>query len=246
MEIVKLSLQLGWRNLWRNPRRTLIMLAAIVTGAWAMIFMTAFMRGMVDQMVRDGIRALPGHVQVHHPGFADDPSIATIIDPPSERLRAALGAPEVTAWASRVRVPAVISSERDTRGVTLIGIDPVGERDISFLADDITEGRNLESSEDEGLVLGRKMAERLETDLGKRVVVMTQDPDNDIAERGFRIVGLFESELEAQELGFAFIGEGTAQELLGIGEQMSEIAVARQRLSRCRRSLPAHRRGGGQ
>ena len=34
-------LQIAWRNLWRNHRRTLIMLAAIVIGVWAMIFMTA-------------------------------------------------------------------------------------------------------------------------------------------------------------------------------------------------------------
>ena len=59
--------KLAWRNLWRNHRRTLIMLAAIAVGVWAMIFLTAVLRGMVDDMVRGGIRTLPGHVQVHHP-----------------------------------------------------------------------------------------------------------------------------------------------------------------------------------
>jgi len=50
----RVTLRLAWRNLWRNYRRTLIMLAAITVGAWAMIFMTALMRGMVDEMVADG------------------------------------------------------------------------------------------------------------------------------------------------------------------------------------------------
>ena len=36
---------LAWRNLWRNYRRTLIMLLAIGLGVWAMIFMAAVMRG---------------------------------------------------------------------------------------------------------------------------------------------------------------------------------------------------------
>lgn len=226
MSTGRLALQLGWRNLWRNKRRTGIMLAAIVVGTWAMIFVTAFTRGMVDQMVNDGIRALPGHVQIHHPEFRDDPSVATLIDPPGERLIEALEGSDVAGWTSRVRVPAVISSERDTRGVTLVGIDPESERDISFVADDLAEGRYLESRDDKGLILGRKLAERLETEIGKRVVVMSQTPDNDIAERGFRIVGLFESELDAQEYGFAFAGEAQVQRLLGIGEQTSEIAVA--------------------
>ncbi|MEM1250632.1 MAG: FtsX-like permease family protein, partial [Acidobacteriota bacterium] len=120
----------------------------------------------------------------------------------------------------------VVSSERETRGVTLVGIDPETERDISFVADDLVEGRFLESPEDKGLILGRKMAERLETGLGKRVVVMSQTPSNEIAERGFRIVGIFESELEAQELGFAFAGEEQVQSLLEIGDRTSEIAIA--------------------
>lgn len=226
MATLRLALQLGWRNLWRNKRRTGIMLAAIGVGAWAMIFVTAFSRGMVDQVVRDGIRALPGHVQIHHPGFRDDPSVATLIDRPRADLVAALTDEAVTSWTSRVRVPAVVSSERETRGVTLVGIDPETERDISFVADDLVEGRFLESPEDKGLILGRKMAERLETGLGKRVVVMSQTPSNDIAERGFRIVGLFESELEAQELGFAFAGEEQVQRLLEIGDRTSEIAIA--------------------
>jgi ABC-type lipoprotein release transport system permease subunit len=222
---VQVTLKLAWRNLWRNHRRTLIMLSAIIVGAWAMIFMTALMRGMVDDMVKDGVRALPGHVQVHHPGFPDDPSVSNVIAPPDETLRRVLDGPDVVAWATRVRVPAVVSSERGTRGVTLVGIDPDRERDLSFVADDMAEGRFLESPEDEGLVVGRKLLERLETDLGKRVVVMSQDPDNEIADRGFRIVGVFDSSLEGHEVAFVFAGRATVQRLLKIGDDVSEIAV---------------------
>jgi ABC-type lipoprotein release transport system permease subunit len=222
---IKITARLAWRNLWRNHRRTLIMLAAIVVGVWAMIFMTALIRGMVDDMVRDGVRVLPGHVQIHHPDFRDDPSINNLIDPPNDALRKVLSGGEVVAWATRVRVPAVISSERDTRGVTLFGIDPDRERGLSFIADDVADGRFLESRDDKGLVIGRELIERLETDLGKRVVIMTQDPQNEIADRGFRIVGIFESNMKAQEEGLVFVAEGTLQRLLGVGDKVSEIAI---------------------
>ena len=202
------------------------MLAAItVLGTWSMIFMTALMRGMVDEMVRDGIRALPGHVQIHHPGFRDDPTVANVIAPPDDALSAVLGRDAVVAWTTRVRVPAVISSERDTRGVTLIGVEPEGERALSFVADDLAEGRYLESRDDTGLVVGRKLVERLETELGKRVVVMTQDPDNNVADRGFRIVGIFESKLQSLEESFVFAAEGTVQRLIGIDDRVSEVAI---------------------
>ena len=225
MHMFGILLRLAWRNLWRNHRRTLIMLAAIVIGVWAMIFMTALMRGMVDDMVKDGVSVLPGHVQIHHPGFRDDPTISNVIAPPHGELLDVLSRPEVVAWATRVRVPAVISSERDTRGVTLVGIEPERERDISFVADDVTEGRFLESRDDRGLVVGRKLVEKLETGLGKRVVIMSQDPENEIADRGFRIVGIFDSKLAQYEEGYVFGGEGAIQDLLGVGDAISEVAI---------------------
>jgi ABC-type lipoprotein release transport system permease subunit len=221
----KIILRLAWRNLWRNHRRTLIMLAAIVVGAWAMIFMTALMRGMVDDMVKDGIRALPGHVQIHHAAYRDDPTISNSMSPPDDTLVSVLDSGEVVAWTTRVRVPAVVASERDTRGITLVGIDPVRERAISFVADDLVEGRFLESPDDKGLVVGRKLVEKLETGLGKRVVIMSQDKENEIADRGFRIVGLFDSELDQHEETFVFAGRSTVQQLLGVGDAVSEVAI---------------------
>jgi len=76
-------LTLAWRNLWRNHRRTIIMLAAITVGVWAMIFMTALMRGMVDDMLIQGIRQLPGEVRIQHTGYSDDPSINNSIPHPT-------------------------------------------------------------------------------------------------------------------------------------------------------------------
>ncbi len=216
---------LSWRNLWRNQRRTLIMLAAITVGAWAMIFMTALMRGMVDDMLHQGIRNLPGHIQIQHPDYRDDPSIVNSIAEPDGAWRAALDAAGARQWAPRIRVPAVISSERESRGVSLVGIDPASEADISGLPQRIAAGRFLESPDDAGIVLGARLAELLETRLGKRVVIISQDPDNNLAERGFRIVGLYRAELPALEEREVYAGRATLQGLLGIDRRVSQIIV---------------------
>lgn len=216
---------LAWRNLWRNHRRTTIMLAAITVGVWAMIFMTALMRGMVDDMLLNGIRSLPGEVQIHHPQYRDDPSINNSIPAPSAALLRALQTPEVIAWTARVRVSAVIQSERDSRGIVLLGVEPVSEIAVSFDSDSIIEGRFLEDSRDRGLVIGAKLAQHLETELGKRVVVMSQDPDNNIADRGFRIVGIYKAKLASLEETYVYAGRDTIQKLLNMGNQVSEIAI---------------------
>jgi ABC-type lipoprotein release transport system permease subunit len=216
---------LAWRNLWRNYRRTSIMLLAIILGVWAMIFMNALMIGMVDGMVRGGIKNLPGHAQIHHPDYRDDPSVENRIAAPGGDLLAALGNEAVLGWSARVRVPAVISSERDSRGVVLLGVDPARELGVGFDMADLADGRFLESADDKGLVVGARLLERLETRLGKRVVLMSQDPDNDVAERGFRIVGVYTAELDSQEELFVYAGRETLQAMLKMGPSVSEIAV---------------------
>ncbi len=216
---------LAWRNLWRNYRRTLIMLAAIAVGVWAMIFMTAMMRGMVDDMVRGSTQTLLGHVQLHHPEYLDDPNIVNSMAPPSAELKQGLLIDSIVAWTTRVRVPAVVSSERESTGITLVGIDPQAERPLSFIGESIGEGRYLEGVDDRGVILGARLVEKLETNLGKRVVLMSQDPNNEVVDRGFRIVGIYHSDPAAIEEQFAFVGRATAQKFLRMGNQISELEV---------------------
>ena len=216
---------LGWRNLWRNRRRTLIMLLTIAVGVWAMIFMNALMRGMTDQMVRNGLNMLPGEVQIHHIAYRQDPSVVNSISSLPQGLRAAIDASPVSGESARVRVPAVISSEYGSRSVTLLGVDPAQEERVGARPDRIEQGRFLEGIDDRGIVIGAHLAEQLETRLGKRVVVMSQDPDNEVADRGFRIVGIYGARLRNTEDRFVYVGRAVAQEMLRLGEQVSEIAL---------------------
>ena len=224
MRMFPVLCRLAWRYLWRNHRRTIVMLSAIAVGTWAMIFMTALTRGMVDQMIVDGISVIPGHVQIHDPDFLDDPSVNNRVALNDAELAARFNDAGFVAWAGRVRVPAVVTSERESRGVTLLGIDPQAERSFSFVDYDAVDGRFLEGPDDKGIVLGAKLADTLETRVGKRVVLMSQDPDNEIADRGFRVVGLYHAEMEATEEAYAFVGKHTAQTMLRIGATVTEVA----------------------
>jgi len=225
---MKLLIVLAWRNLWRYPRRTTIILLAITLGVWSMLSLSAFMRGMMEQQINNAIANLVGHISIHAPGYRDDPVIEHNMPPPNDKLLKLLKGENIKAWATRVRVPAVINSERDSMGVTLLGIDPAQEKDLSFIADAVTEGRYLKDIDDKGIILGRKLVERLETRLGKRVVLMTQNHANEIAERGFRIVGIFDAKTEDIETQFVFVGGQIVQKMLGMQNNISELAILTQ------------------
>tara|TARA_R100000900_G_scaffold66106_1_gene52897 strand:+ start:191458 stop:192708 length:1251 start_codon:yes stop_codon:yes gene_type:complete len=238
-------LTLAWRNLWRNHRRTLVMLSAIALGVWAMIFMTAMMRGMIDQMVQNGLATLPGHAQIHHPDFVRDPSVVNRFAEPGGELLAALEQPPVTAWAARLRVPAVVASEYASRGVTLLGVDPAAEAALGSLPGELVAGRALQGPADAGVVLGESLAQRLETAVGRRVVLMSQDPDNDVADRGARVVGIYRGRLEGDEERFAYTGRDSLQALLGVEGEVTEAAMNGPDYRRVVAWLPDIRRAAG-
>jgi len=222
---LSLLTKLGWRNLWRHPRRTLVILFAIILGVWFMIISAGMMIGIVEQQLKDTIFNLTGHAQLHHKNFRDDPAIEHSIPAPDQKLLGVLNSNRVIKWSTRIRLPAIVTSERESRGVTLLGIDPVREQGLSFIGDPVVAGRALESINDNGIIIGRRMAERLETRIGKRIVIMSQDKNNEVADRGFRIVGLYQAELEATELAYVFVGLKTTQKLLGMDNEISEISL---------------------
>ena len=216
---------LAWRNAFRNPRRSLLTLLMIAVGSWSCVTLSALARGMRYEMEKNAVRNFLGHIQIHSAGYTDDPAIDNSMAPPNDRLSAVLNSRAVKAWSERIRVPAVISSGRETLGITLLGIDPLREKHVSFIGTAVREGRYLQSVDDEGILIGRKLAELLRTDLGKRLVIMSQDSNNKIADRGFRIAGIFDAPLDATEEAFVLCGKHTIQQFLGLANDISEISI---------------------
>ena len=221
-----MNFQIGWRNIWRNPKRTLVIMGAVVIGVWSMIFLGAFMRGITDQMVRNGIATLTGHVQVHHKGYRNDPSIENSMTDPGV-LESAFDniLPPDALWTTRVRVSAIASNARHSGGVTLLGADPAREGKISFIGGAVKQGRFLNPDDPHGIVVGQALIDKFKTKLGRKLVLMSQDTNREIASRAFRIVGIFRAEMEATEKQFVFVSLAAAQDMLKLKKGISEVSM---------------------
>lgn len=217
---------MAWRNIWRNPRRTSVILVAVIIGVWSMVFLGALNRGTIEGMLRNAISTLTGHMQVHHKGYREDPAIENSITRPEivEQLFDRI-MPSDAYWTSRIRVNAVASNARHYSGVTLVGIDPAREADVSFIGNAVSEGRYLRPDDDNAILVGAAFLEKFGTRLGRKLVLMSQDSQKDIASRAFRIVGVFDAEMDSTEKHFVFIHRSTAQQMLKLKNGVSEFAV---------------------
>jgi ABC-type lipoprotein release transport system permease subunit len=221
-----MNFQLGWRNLWRNPKRTVVIMVAVIIGIWSMIFLGALMRGVSEQMVRNGIATLTGHIQIHHKDYRNDPVVENSI-PDIDLMQRVLAKslPAHAHWSPRVRVNAVASNARHSGGVTLVGIDPQKEAGVSFIGQAVADGRYLNADDHHGIIVGRALVEKFETKLGRKLVLMSQDVNQEIASRAFRIVGVFRAEMEATEKQFLFVTLPSVRQMLKLDKQISEISI---------------------
>jgi len=221
-----MNVQIAWRNIWRNPRRTGVILIAVIIGVWSMIFMGALMRGILAGMIHNGINTLTGHIQIHQTSYPNDPSIEhRIADPAGVEDILAKRLPEGSQWTQRVRVNAVVNNARHNKGATMVGIDPEKEARMSFIGTAVTQGRYLKPGEANAVLVGRALAEQFETGLGRKLIVMSQDAGGRIASRAFRIRGIFQAEMEATEKSYIFVNLQAAQKMLKMGQAVSEIAI---------------------
>jgi len=204
----------------------MVIMTAVIIGVWSMIVLGALMRGISDQMVRNGIATLTGHIQIHQKGYRNDPVIENSIkDPMSIESTLNKHLPPDAIWTTRVRVNAIASNARHSFGVKLVGIAPKREAQISFIGEAVEHGRYLETDDKHGIIVGNALVEKFETKLGRKLVIMSQDTTGEIASRAFRIVGIYRAEMEATEKQFAFITLPTAQEMLKTELSYSEVSI---------------------
>lgn len=216
--------RLAWRNIWRNKRRSIIVMSSVAVGVIATVLMDTLSRGMAFQMLYNQIGSHVAHLQVHRRGFKDNPIVQNSIPDANVVKRAVASTPGVLSQSSRVLTFGLLSSALSSSGVSLVGIDPREEEEITTIKGSIVAGMYLSGGRNEAVV-GRALAEKLGVGLGDRVVGMASAVDGHVGSDVFRIVGLYETLSSEFDKSFVYIGRNNAQDMLELGEEISEIAI---------------------
>jgi ABC-type lipoprotein release transport system permease subunit len=218
-------IKLAWRNLLRNKRRTFIAGTAIGIGLAALIFTDALMVGMNQHLIHSGTASFLGEAQVHREGFRETLEVEYTIQDLSRVTSTLEASPIVSGFTPRVLAFAMISSPVNNQGVTMVGIQPETERLLSQIDDVIVDGEYVTGG-GRDVVIGSKLAEILEVELGDRIVLTSAEAHTgDLAQELFRLSGIYHFNIDEMDRSMAFVPLGKAQQMLGLDGEVHEVAI---------------------
>jgi putative ABC transport system permease protein len=224
-------LRLAWRNLWGNPRRTLIAMSAIGLGYAMLLFVACLMAGLRQQMIESGTGLVLSDIEVHAPDYYPDRPISRTLGGRNGTdvgalLAAAVADPRVLAASPRAYSHGLASATRQSAGVQLLGVVPDVERKITMLHTRIVKGSYLTERMPKGIVLGDKLAAVIGVDVGSEIVVLTPAADGSTGNDLYTVAGIFHTGFDAIDQGLVLMPLASLQELLRLpAARIHEVAI---------------------
>ena len=217
-------LKLAWRNIWRNRRRSLIVLTSVIVGLVAIIISDGLSNGMIGQMLFNQIDLNISHIQVHKKGFNNNKVVKNYI-PDYKKVESVLKSnSEIKDYSKRVFVTGILSSANNSSGVMIYGINPAQEAKVSIVENSIINGNYLTGNKRE-IIIGKKLAQKLEVEIGDKVVAMANTVKGDIGSEVFRIVGIFRTASSEFDKTAIYIPAQTEQSMLNLDDKYYEFAI---------------------
>lgn len=128
---MKEELKIAWRNLWRNRRRTVITSASVFFAVFFAVVMRSYQLGSYDNMINNVIESFTGFLQVQNEKYHDDPSLDNSFEYNDSLIASISKAYGVVSVTPHIESFTLASSGTQTKGVGIIAIDPLREKNFS-------------------------------------------------------------------------------------------------------------------
>jgi len=228
---LSIDVKMAWRNLWRNPRRTILTIGAITFASLLLVFMLSFQFGSYDTMINTSVKIQTGHLQIQLDEYQGKNSIRLVVSDPEKIAALVDKIPQVMAYTFRAQTFSLISSEQRTYGVSVTGIDPEHEADVSSLKSLIRQGEFLSGANTDQALVGKLLARNLRVKVGDELSVVGQGRDGSIAATVVKVKGIFSSGIDELDRASIYIPLNTFQEVYSMQGAVHEVVVIADSLS---------------
>jgi len=217
-------LQLAWRNLWRNSRRTAITMASVFFGVILSTLMTSLQNGSYDAMINNVVKFYSGYAQVFTEKYDKNKAINNTFELTDSISSIVLDIPEVTNTAPRLEYFALASSEELTKGAMIVGIDPEQENKVTNPEKWIEKGQYLKEGDD-GVLLAVNLANYLHLNIGDTLILYGQGYHGVTAAGLYPVKGILNFPLPALNNQLVYLDIKACQELFGATNRITSLIV---------------------
>lgn len=222
---MRMLIKIAGRNLWRNKKRSVIIISAVSIGLWAGTFLTAFYNGMIEQRINTAIGKEVSHLQLHHPKFRSDYDIQYDLPDSQKMLQTIESDSLVKIAAGRVMLKGMIASAAGSSGITINGVQAEKENSLTKLPSKIIEGNYFNADKSNEIIISEKIRKKLKLQLNKKAILTFQDKEGNLAAEAFRIIAIYKTINAPYDESNVFVKNTAVDSLAGIPNDFNEIAV---------------------
>jgi len=222
---LSIDVKMAWRNIWRNPRRTILTICAIAFASLLLVFMLSFQFGSYETMINTSVKIHTGHLQIQADAYQTKKSMRLVVPNPVKIAGILDAMPNIEAYTFRGQAFSLISSSERTYGGVVTGIDPDHEAGVSRLKSLIRQGEFLSSDDMNQALVGKLLAKNLRVKIGDELTVMGQGRDGSIAATVVKVKGIYSSGIDEFDRASIHIPLKTFQEVYTMQGAVHEVVV---------------------
>ena len=215
---------LAWRNIWRQPIRSVLSLIGLAFSSLLLVFMLSFQFGVYDTMKVGSLGLLDGFGQFQPVGYDDDPDISRTL-PNWQTLISAAHMDGVSAATPRATSFAILANGDTSFGAAVMGVDPEIEPQVSRLSNTIIEGRYLKKTDSAAIVMGEGLVRNLGLKLGENVTMLGTGNDGAVAADVLELVGIFSTGVAVLDRQITQMPLARFQDTYNLGDNVNIVAL---------------------
>ena len=217
--------KLAWRNIWRNSRRTIILICAVSAGLIGILFTLAMSNAFIDQMIQNAVNKSIGHIGIFGKGYFENPVVENNLVLADETRIFLEADPRMKGWSPRVKVSGLMNNAEHSTMISIMGVEPQKEAKVSIVPHSMMDGKWLKPGDENAIVISSKTADRFKTKLGRKIILMTQALGGEVGSGAFRIVGIFKTDSQGFDKSVVYINMPDAQKMINLQGKITGVTI---------------------
>ncbi len=222
---MKTLINISWRNVWRNPMRSIVIMLAVAFGLWGGIMSTAITGGVVKQYFKTSLERNVSHIQIHNPEYLNDKNVKFAISNPDKIISVLNAENNVLSFSKRSIANGMISTASMSNGIDIMGIDPEMESKTTEFSKNIIEGSYFEENIRNPILVSEKLAKKMKIEMNSRIVMTFQDVNGEFISASFKVSGIYRTSNTMLDERRVYLKISDLNTLLGDSSNVTEIAI---------------------